>query len=124
MDAIKYGEARAKEEYTELVNGAAYCGIQYGDFLEMDFRQLKSYELGVLQWRENDININKNILHNIAGKIAQANHGSKDFEKKIKDIDLTSTLQDNRRNSISKKQIDTLERIKKQYGIDITKQEV
>lgn len=91
--------------------------------MNMDYKILNAFMLGSMQWRETEMNINKSILHNIAGKIAQANHGSKNFEKKIKDIDLTSRLKlENNSNSVNKKQIETLERIRKQYGIDLTEE--
>ena len=105
------------------MSNAAGCGIAYSELMHIDYKILNALVLGSMQWRETEININKSILHNIAGKIAQANHGSKNFEKKIKDVDLTSRLRiEDNGNCINKKQIETLERIRKQYGIDLTEE--
>lgn len=104
------------------MSNAAGCGIAYSELMHIDYKILNAFVLGSMQWRETEMNINKSILHNIAGKIAQANHGSKNFEKKIKDVDLTSRLRTENNNSINKKQVETLERIRKQYGIDLTEE--
>lgn len=54
--------------------------------LDLDIRKFNGYVEGYISRREISMNDAKNVGHLVAGKIASAVWGSKDFKKPIKEI--------------------------------------
>lgn len=79
------------------------------------------YQFGAMKKIEETVNINYSIAKWEAGEISLAVWGDKKFKtEKIPEIDLTSKiLPDSDVRRIKKAQKATLERIKRQYGIDL-----
>lgn len=88
--------------------------------MNIDYKVLRDYRYGKALADQNRINVNKNISHAIAGKIAQAVWGDKKFKSEIKDINLVSNILGSKDEfDIKKRQNATLERIRKQYGVEV-----
>ena len=103
---------------------AGYLNISKTDFDNMDLREFTDYKYGSMLNRQNDFNNEQTLLHSIAGKVAQAVWGDKDFKKQLKSVDWTSSiLADSVEVKISDKQKATLDRIEKQYGIKLNRVE-
>ena len=91
------------------------------EFYKCSNRDFTMYQFGAMKKIEETVNINYSIAKWEAGEISLAVWGDKKFKtEKTPEIDLTSKiLPDSDVRRIKKAQKETLERIKRQYGIDL-----
>lgn len=98
-------------------------GLTVTEVYELDVKKLYNYLYGATLKREQDYNNGLTLAHGLAIKTAGAVWRNKDAQKPFKQVSWADDVMPNRhKRKISKAQKQTLERIKKQYGVDLTEQ--
>ena len=102
---------------------AGLLGLTVTEVYELDVKKLYSYLYGATLRREQDYNNELALAYGLALKIAGAVWGSKDAKKPFKNVSWADdVMPDRHKRKINKAQKQTLERIKKQYGVDLEAQ--
>lgn len=117
---IKKSYKLETDQFFDIIRTAGYLGIQLKDLLSMSMKMLVYYRAGVMQRYQNDYNNLLGFGKQTALKVSQAVWGNRHFNDKLNLVDWTSELlPENRQRIINMAQNQTLERLKRQYGVDV-----
>lgn len=112
-----------REQLDEAIKHSAYIGMSIVDFYRCSNREFTMYQFGAMKRFEEQINSDYATAKWQAAEISLAVWGDKRFAReKVPNVDLTShILPDSNSKRIASAQKATLERINKQYGVDLEK---
>lgn len=111
-----------REQFDTALQNCGYIGMRLGDFYRCSNREFTMYQFGAMKRVEENINNRYSVSKYEAGQIGLSVWGDTKFKTdKVPELDLTSKiLPDSDERRIRKAQQATIDRIKRQYGVDIT----
>lgn len=111
-----------REQLDKAIQNAGYIGLSLRDFYRCSVREFTMLQFGAMKKIEENINNKYSMAKYMASQISLAVWGDTKFKNgKVPRVDLTSKiLPDSDKRRVLKAQKETLERIKRQYGVDLT----
>lgn len=124
IEQLGYVLRQERDALRAIYRDAVFCGASPSEIERMDKKQYIDFIYASRSRLQFELNANKNMMHGVAAKIGYAVNGNaKEFKKQIDDIDLIKGIElFEETPKISSALAKTLARIKKQYGIDLTKE--